>query len=137
MKRAIRYRRRGFLLLEMILAMAVFALTVTGFVVALQRMSQTASAAHTELQVTRVLESAMNEIIGAPVLEPGEKRFEPDDSGIEVLRLIERIEDLQNRDGAALDEIYRIRLSARWYQDGEWRDRTIETWRNSRMYQSP
>ena len=43
---------KGFLLLEMVLALAVFAMAATGFVVALHRMSQAAAQARDELQVT-------------------------------------------------------------------------------------
>lgn len=135
MKRPIHCRRRGFLLLEMILALAVFSMAATGFVVALQRMSKVAAVAHEELQVTRILDSAMNEVLGRPVMEEGAENFPVDASGVEVRYEIERIEDLQNRDGQMLEEMYRVRVKARWYQDGEWRTREFETWRNGRMYQ--
>lgn len=135
MKQATMRKRRGFLLLEMILALAVFSMAATGFVVALQRMSKVAALAHDELRVTRILDSAMNEVQGWMPIEVGEKALPVDAAGVEVLCRIDRIEDLQNRDGSTLDEIYRIRLTARWYQDGQWRTRESETWRNGRMYQ--
>jgi len=50
MKQAVHAASRGFLLLEMVLALAVFGMAATGFVVALHRMSATAS-----LQVANTL----------------------------------------------------------------------------------
>ena len=53
--------RRGFLLLEMILALAVFAMATTGFVVALHQMSKVAAYGQSEMRITRILESALDE----------------------------------------------------------------------------
>ncbi len=135
MKRHRQSRRRGFLLLEVILALAVFSMAATGFVVALQRMSKVASAAHAELRVTRILDGAMNELLSLPVLEVGESRYAVEGTEVEILTSIELVEDLQNQDGVALDEIYRLRITARWFENGTWQDRKVETWRHGRMYQ--
>src|SRR5512137_1279657 len=61
--------RNGFLLLEMVLALAVFGMAATGFVVALHRMSATATMAQSELRITRILDSALDETLSLPVLE--------------------------------------------------------------------
>lgn len=137
MKSLKRQHRRGFLLLEVILALAVFSMAATGFVVALQRMSKVASAAHAELRVTRILDGAMNELLSLPVLEVGESRYAVEGTEVEILTAIEMVEDLENQDGAKLDEIYRLRITARWFENGAWQDRNIETWRYGRMYQQP
>ena len=135
MKSFKRHSRRGFLLLEVILALAVFSMAATGFVVALQRMSKVASAAHAELRVTRILDGAMNELLSLPVLEVGEARHPVEGTEVEILTAIEKVDDLKNKDGAQLDEIYRLRITARWFENGAWQDRKIETWRYGRMYQ--
>lgn len=128
-------RRRGFLLLEMILALAVFSMAATGFVVALQRMSKTATHAHNELRVTRILDSALNETLSLPVLEPGEMDYPVEGSDIEIRVVIEPIEEMENEDGMMLQEMFRIRIRGRWYQSGVWHERNVETWRYGRMYQ--
>jgi type II secretory pathway pseudopilin PulG len=64
--------RRGFLLLEMVLALAVFGMAATGFVVALHRMSAAASLAQSELRITRILDSALDETLSLPLLEEGQ-----------------------------------------------------------------
>ena len=57
------------------------------------------------------------------------------ETGIELDTTIELIEDLENEEGQLLQEMYRIEIAASWYANGEWQDRTVETWRYGRMYQ--
>ncbi len=135
MKRPALIPRRGFLLLEMVLALAVFGMAATGFVVALHRMSDAASLAQSELRITRILDSALDETISLPVLEEGKTNTSVGETGIELDTTIELIEDLMNEDGEILQEMYHIEINARWFANGEWQDRTVETWRYGRMYQ--
>ncbi|MCU0753280.1 MAG: type II secretion system GspH family protein [Akkermansiaceae bacterium] len=135
MKSPVHHCRNGFLLLEMVLALAVFGMAATGFVVALHRMSETASLAQSELRITRILDSAMDETISLPVLEEGKTSIEVGETGIELNTNIELIEDLENEDGELLQEMYRIEIQARWFANGAWQERVVETWRYGRMYQ--
>lgn len=128
-------RRRGFLLLEMVLALAVFSIAVTGFVVALHRMADTASRAQSEMKITRILDSALDETLSIPVLEEGETNSTVADSGIELDTSIKLLDQLQNEDGQPLQEMYRIEINAKWFENGEWQNRAVETWRYGRMYQ--
>ena len=128
-------RRSGFLLLEMVLALAVFAMATTGFVIALHRMSQVAAQARDELQITRILESALNETLSLPVLEEGQMSDVAGDGSIDILVTVEPLEELQNEEGETLNEMFRIGIMARWYENGDWQEREIETWRYARLYQ--
>jgi type II secretory pathway component PulJ len=127
--------RRGFLLLEMVLALAVFGMAATGFVVALHRMSAAASYAQSEMRITRILDSTLDETLSLPVLEEGKTNTSVGDTGIELNTTIELIEDLESEEGQLLQEMYRIHIQARWYSNGEWQEREVETWRYGRMYQ--
>lgn len=128
-------RPRGFLLLEMVLAISIFAMAATGFVMALQGMSKTAAHAQRELKVTRILESALNETLSLPVLQEGELTDIAGEGSFDILIRIEPLEDLENEEGETLNEMFRIGIRARWYEEGEWQERAIETWRYSRLYQ--
>lgn len=123
------------MLLEMVLAISIFAMAATGFVMALQGMSKTAAHAQMELKVTRILESALNETLSLPVLQEGEMTDVAGEGSIDILVRVEPLEDLENEEGETLDEMFRIGIRARWYEQGEWQERTIETWRYSRLYQ--
>ncbi len=135
MKHAIQSGRRGFLLLEMVLALAVFGIAATGFAVALHRMSDVAALVQSELRITRILDSALDETLSLPTLEEGTTDTPVGDTGIELHTTIEPIEDMENEDGMVLQEMYRIEIVARWYANGSWQERTVETWRYGRMYQ--
>lgn len=126
---------RGFLLLEMVLALAIFGVAVTGFVVALNKMAQTAALAQSEMKITRLLDSALDETLSIPVLEEGETNSTIEGTGIELDTSIKLIDNLQNEDGQILQEMYRIEIRAKWYDNGQWQNRAVETWRYGRMYQ--
>jgi type II secretory pathway pseudopilin PulG len=126
--------KRGFLLLEMVLALAVFSIAVTGFVVALHKMGNVAQLAQSELRITRILDSALDETLSLPNLEEGVTNSTVGKTGIELDTTIERIEDLQNEAGQTLADMFRIKIEAKWYANGAWQNRTVETWRNGKMY---
>ncbi|NJM37999.1 MAG: type II secretion system protein [Akkermansiaceae bacterium] len=129
-----RRSKRGFLLLEMVLAMAVFGIAVTGFIVALNKMADVADLAQSELRITRILDSALDETLSLPNLEEGTTNTTVGETGIELDTTIERIEDLINEEGQPLPDMFRIKIDAKWYANGAWQERTVETWRNSKMY---
>lgn len=127
--------KRGFLLLEMVLALAVFGIAATGFAVALHKMGQVASLAQSELEITRILDSALDETLSLPVLEEGVTNSTVGETGIELDTTIELLEDLENEDGQPLSEMYLIKINARWFANAGWQERSVETWRYGRMYQ--
>lgn len=137
MKPALHHRRRGFLLLEMVLALAVFGIAATGFTVALHQMAKVAALAQSEMRVTRFMDSALDEALSMPVLEEGEVESEMGEAGNEVkfLTTVKLLEDLENEDGQILQEMYHIQVQASWIENGERQERSVETWRYGRMYQ--
>ena len=127
--------RRGFLLLEMVLALAVFGIAATGFAVALHKMAEAATLAQSELRITGVLDSALEETLSLPVLEEGETSSTVGETGIELETIIKLMDDLENEDGQVLQEMYSIQINARWVSNGAWQERSVDTWRYGRMYQ--
>ncbi|MCX6867141.1 MAG: prepilin-type N-terminal cleavage/methylation domain-containing protein [Verrucomicrobia bacterium] len=135
MTRPLHSVRRGFLLLEMVLALAVFGIAATGFVVALHRMAAVATLAQSELRITRILDSALDETLSLPTLEEGVTNATVADTGIELDTTIELLDKMENQDGQFLQEMYRIEVRARWFENSQWQERAVETWRYGRMYQ--
>jgi len=127
--------RRGFLLLEVVLALGVFSVAAVGFAVAIKRMAGTAQAAQQELRITRILESALDEAVSVPALEEGTVSAAVADTDIEIDTVIEQMTELENEEGQLLQEMYRVTVTAHWFQDGIPEERSAETWRFGRMYQ--
>lgn len=134
MKRTHHDRRHGFLLLEMVLALAVFGIAATGFAVALNRMAHVAALGQSELRITRILDSALDETLSLPTLEEGVTNSTVGD-GIELMTTISLLEELENQDGQLLQEMYQIVIKARWLANAAQQERVVETWRYGRMYQ--
>jgi len=128
-------KKRGFLLLEAVLAIAVFAIACTGLTMAFHRMSAAASLAQSELRITRILDSALTEQLSLPLLEEGVSQIPIEDTDIELDVVIEPIEDMENQDGELLQEMFHIKIIAKWYENGAWQERSAETWRYNPMYQ--
>jgi prepilin-type N-terminal cleavage/methylation domain-containing protein len=135
MKHPVHSLKRGFLLLEMVLALAVFGIAATGFAVALRRMADVAALAQSELRIARVLDSALDEALSVPVLEVGVVESEAGETGIELVTTIELLEELENEEGQLLQEMYSIEVEAKWFENGQWQKRSADTWRYGRMYQ--
>lgn len=127
--------KRGFLLLEMVLALGVFGAAATGLAVALKRMAQAAQLAQSELRITRILDSALDETLSLPVMEEGETSSTVGETGIELNTTITLLEDLETEEGQQLAEMYHIEIAAKWFDNGAWQERSVDTWRYGRMYQ--
>jgi hypothetical protein len=140
MKQAATHRRvRGFLMMEVVLALGIFAIAATSLAVALARTSDAAQMAQRRIQINRILESALNEAISLPVLEVGSETIslkeEIGGAPVEIDTTVELIEDMENLDGQLLQEMYRVKVTANWYENGEWMEETAESWRYGRFYQ--
>jgi predicted amino acid-binding ACT domain protein len=119
----------------MVLALAVFGIAATGFVVALHRMAAVATLAQSELRITRILDSALDETLSLPVLVEGVTSSTVAETGIELETTIEVLDKMENQDGQFLQEMYRIEVRARWFDNLAWQERAVETWRYGRLYQ--
>ena len=127
--------RKGYLLLEVVLAMAVFSLAATGFTLALQKAADASDMAAREMQITRILSSALDEALAVPVLEEGEAVMELEERQVDIQTLYERIEEMENQDGQLLQDMWRITVTAFYVQDGAEIKRSAVTWRYGRLYQ--
>jgi hypothetical protein len=128
-------KKRGFLLLEVVLALAVFAIACTGLTVAFHRMAGAANLAQNELRITRILDSALTEQLSLPMIEEGVTQIPVEGTDIELDVVIEPIEDMENQDGELLQQMFHIKVIANWYENGAWQERSAETWRYNPMYQ--
>ncbi|MDE0836030.1 MAG: type II secretion system protein [Akkermansiaceae bacterium] len=130
-----RKRSKGFLLLEVVLALGVFAIACTGLTVAFHRMADAAKLAQSELRITRILDSALTEQLSFPTVEESVTQIPIEGTDIELDVVIEPIENLENQDGEILQQMFHITVTANWFENGSWQSRSAETWRYNLMYQ--
>ncbi|MEI6653448.1 MAG: type II secretion system protein [Verrucomicrobiota bacterium] len=130
-----RMGQRGFLLLEVILALAIFSATATGFAIALHQMAKAAALAQSELRLTRILDSALAETLSLPVLEEGNTTVPVGQTDMHLTTAIKILEGLENKDGETLQQMFLITVTVRWNEAGISKERSAETWRYGPMYQ--
>ncbi|MGB2403579.1 MAG: PulJ/GspJ family protein [Akkermansiaceae bacterium] len=133
---------QGFVLLEIIIAIGLFAAVAVSLVKALQMTSKTAVMIQDGMRVDRVLRSAMTEALANPYLEEGTEKdsiteLTGDDRSFfsgEIETIVEPME-LENEDGQLLQNMYRIAVVFYWRGgDGEWQEQRAETWRYGNLY---
>lgn len=103
-------REEAYLLLDVVLAVAVFAIAMTGVVVAINRISETSSLYARDMQVQYGMDALLVEARHRPVEEMS---FERSDAELGVVYRTEVEPYSQvNADGEALEGLYRLSVSA-------------------------
>ncbi len=122
------FSQHGFALLEILLAIALFALVSVGMTQAIDGIAKTTTAARQEAQVLRVLESVLAEVAHQPEFKATKIDFPKTGDHIDASATIEKVR-LFTRDKAELDHVFRVRAEA-WISDGTSRRivRTMETY---------
>jgi hypothetical protein len=115
--------------------MGIFALAATGFSIALQKSADASDMAAREMQVTRILQSSLDEAISIPNLEEGEFSQKLEERSMEIVTKYEKMEEIENKDGQLLQEMWRITVTAYFMQGNTQLDRSAVTWRYGRLYQ--
>ncbi len=128
-------RQSGYLLLEVVLAMGLFALAATGFTRALQAAADASDMAAREMQVTRLLQSSLDEALSLPALEEGETTEDLEEREMRIVTNFERMEELENQQGQLLQDMWRITVTAYFRQGTLELNRSATTWRYGRLYQ--
>ncbi len=100
----------AYLLLDVVLAVTVFAISVTGILVAVNEITETSKNYARDMQVQYGMDAMLVEARHRPVAEMG---FERNDSHLGVLYRTQ-IEPLNqvNSEGEALEDLYRLKVSA-------------------------
>lgn len=120
--RTFRRGHRGFVLLEIVIALGLFSLVAVSLTLALDQIAKTSKMARDESRVMRVLESVLAEVVHAPELEESTHTFESSADGVEASAEVRKVK-LITKNKAELDKMFAIRVTA-WISDG--RDRLIE-----------
>jgi predicted amidohydrolase len=103
-------------MLEIVMALGLFALVAVGMTQALDQIAQTSKLVRQEAQLLRALDSALAQVVHLPEFTKASYSFPESDEGIESAAVIERAE-LYTQEKALLDKMYRIQVEA-WIKDG-------------------
>jgi prepilin-type N-terminal cleavage/methylation domain-containing protein len=110
--------RRGFVLLEVMLAVAILGLAMTGFVVALDHVVSASVASRRDAELRQALQSRMAEMKAESVTTQGTQEYEYSGGRVIVDETIGAT-NLRNARDQELSGMYRIGLTAR-FREGSW-----------------
>jgi prepilin-type N-terminal cleavage/methylation domain-containing protein len=127
-------RDSGFSLLEVMLAMAIFATAGVMLVATINEIGIITMQARTLRNVEQGMESLLDEHSKAPQMMELDKDIKAGQDGIAYKVTVRPLEDLKNQENQILNGLFLIRVQARWEEDGQSMDMSAETIRYNGMY---
>jgi hypothetical protein len=124
--RARAQQRRGYLLLELILAMAIFSLTVVSIAQSLHMALQTSGILSRENDIRIAMRSFLEEVRRKPLNELTQTYTDPR-LGVTFNSAPEEI-TLKDRNGTVLRDLHKLRVIATYEASGENREEVLEVW---------
>ncbi len=128
-----RPRRRGFLLMEVIISLFIFVLVAASFTRALSMLWRSTSFVKEELVISQIMESALYESLYLQRLEEGSFETYIEERDVDLETIVTPLE-LENMDGVLLQQMWEVRVIARYEQDGVDEEREIRGWRYLPLY---
>lgn len=127
--------RRGFMLMESILALSLFAIVGVALITALNEIGRLAYDARREGRLARIMDSELRGAMMVPILEEGETEKTIDEFNLDIRTIVEPMTEIENQDGVALQQMFRVEVQASWYENNQWNEMSVESWRYARLYQ--
>ena len=127
--------RRGMILMELIMSIAIFGMVALGLMRALSIGAQTAVAGQLELRMLLRLQSTLTEYSKLQRMEEGKYDSDPDDLGVITSTEIVKLDKMMNADGQELQDMYHIIVRAEYDNFGIKGEMTADTYRYARLYQ--
>lgn len=137
-----RREAHGYVLMEILIALGLFAAVAVALVEALTMTSRAAATIQDEMRIEQILRSAMTDALSRPTLQEGSETIDlveltGDEESYfpgEIETVVEPLE-LENEDGQLLQNMFRIEVTFHWRgEDGEWQKQSAETWRYANLY---
>jgi len=119
-------KTRGFTLLEVLIALGMFMLAVTGLALALDRAFAASILLRRDDEIRQQIESLVDQAMVLPIdrLQQGVESG-PDALGAKYSSVAEPVEDLVNKDEETLGGLWKITVRATWEegsQEQEWKE---------------
>ncbi|HSI63284.1 MAG TPA: hypothetical protein VLE43_09190 [Candidatus Saccharimonadia bacterium] len=129
---SIRARRRsarwqgGYLLLELLLAMTIFSLTVVSLAQSLHMALQTSGILNRENDIRIAMRSFLEEVRRKPLAELTQSYTDPR-LGVTFNSVPEEL-TLKDRNGTVLRDMYKLKVTGSYEASGETREEVLEVW---------
>lgn len=126
----------GFVLLEVLLAIALFGIAGIGLVKALNFSAKAAVESQLDIRMMMRLQSALTLASKAQQMEEYNVVSDPDELGVQVMTIVEEMpeEALMNEDGQELQDMWLITVRAFWERNGQFGEMQAQTWRYGPLY---
>ncbi|MFT6181242.1 MAG: type II secretory pathway pseudopilin PulG [Paracoccaceae bacterium] len=125
--------RSGFMMMEVLLALMIFAIVATSFTRGINSMWRNTSFVKEELVITQIIDSALQETLYLQQLEEGSTEIYIAERDIDLETQVIPLE-LETQEGNLLQQMWEIRVIARFKQDGFEQERTVRGWRYLPLY---
>lgn len=126
-------RKRGFTLLETLLALMVFSMAVVALVEAIHQLGGTTLLMRREAEVQERMRSLLIEHTRLPDPKDDAQVKEGD-----VTYTVKRVPlELKNRDGLPLTDLFEVRVTAEWLEGSVTQQATAETWVYPPLFRGP
>lgn len=127
-------RQGGFAILEAVLAVAICGIMATAIVVAMQRIANLSFEAKRESALSRIIHNELMFAATSPRMAEGKSTKQIEEWDVELETIISPLEGLVNQDGQEIGGLFQIEVNAVWWADGDYVNRSAETWRHGDMY---
>ncbi len=124
----------GFAIFEAVLAIGLCGIMATAFVVAIQQITKLSFEAKRESALSRIVHNELIFAATKPQIQEGKVVRQVEEWDVELETIISPVEGLVNEDGIELDNLLEVQVNAVWWADGDYKNRTAETWRHKNMY---
>ena len=117
--------KKGFTLLEVLLAVTLLAFVGVAITEGLNQMASFSVAARKESMARNVLQNEYA-LLRSAMLTPMDETSEPDDDGVVVRRVVE-LQVFRNEENDEVLDIYKVTITATWEFRGESHSMNYET----------
>ncbi|WP_411828015.1 type II secretion system protein J [Luteolibacter sp. AS25] len=138
MKAGVLRRDAGFMLMEAILALAIFSIVITGIVSALNATASLVNTVRSERWIQKQQENVLIEVLKTPMTleEFQEEKVIPLDSlGAQALVTAIPLQ-LENQDGDILEGLYQVEVTIEWLEGRTKRQSKLTTQHYYPLYQN-
>jgi type II secretory pathway pseudopilin PulG len=128
-------RRRGMILMEILLAMAIFGMTALGLMETIVTCAKLATENKMEMRMLLKLQSTLSEYSKVAQIQEGTSKSDPDEEGIYTEAVITKMEDIKNSEEQLLADMYHVKVTAFYNNYDRQAEVSAETIRYARLYQ--